>query len=488
MRTLPLFVAALAFPVIAFAATPDQDLEIRDVRYDEETGVVSVDVCGTDARVGVPYSINMEVDFKKDSYSFPPATAGADGCVTASSWASVFSSFSGQGGIPAGTYDLSVWFTQRDDTLFIKTINIPRSLPTAADLQFSDFDHAYVNATAIYYLRNMRIADGYDDNSFRPTATINRAEFTKIVTGAQFNTTDTIDSCLAVNPVLGFSDVSESEWFAKYICVAKSKGIVAGYPDGTFRPATTINFAEAAKILVRVFVGVAESDAVWYKPYAEKLASLHAIPMSITSFDQQLTRGEMAEMIYRLKMGIDDKPSRTFEEMTGEAPLSATDSHTQPPADNSAAGNTYTHPTFGVSFIYATDWPTPIVDTGPFDMSGNVPDHDPLWQILIGDACFDCAGGSEPDIYPFELLGYDESWVNEIEEELRNNNNVDIITETIINDADVTIYVQDGYCVSLRAFLVTDEHAYVLHGQCAGDARSYRSLEFYELLHSLIVQ
>src|SRR3989338_1178185 len=49
-----------------------------------------------------------------------------------------------------------------------------------------------------------------------------------------------------------FPDV-EGEWFAKYVCTAKAEGIVGGYPAGTFKPEKENNFMEAGKILSLAF-------------------------------------------------------------------------------------------------------------------------------------------------------------------------------------------------------------------------------------------
>ena len=46
-----------------------------------------------------------------------------------------------------------------------------------------------------------------------------------------------------------FPDVTD-EWFAQYVCAAKRLGWVGGYPDGTFRPAHSVNRAEAIKIII----------------------------------------------------------------------------------------------------------------------------------------------------------------------------------------------------------------------------------------------
>ena len=51
----------------------------------------------------------------------------------------------------------------------------------------------------------------------------------------------------------------------------------------------------------------------WYAPYVHYLANRAAIPLTISSLDQMITRGQMAEIIFRLRTGNMDKPSRTAE-------------------------------------------------------------------------------------------------------------------------------------------------------------------------------
>lgn len=46
-----------------------------------------------------------------------------------------------------------------------------------------------------------------------------------------------------------FPDVKD-EWYARYVCFAKEQGWVSGYPDGTFRPANNVNKVEAIKMLM----------------------------------------------------------------------------------------------------------------------------------------------------------------------------------------------------------------------------------------------
>ena len=189
-----------------------------------------------------------------------------------------------------------------------------------ADGSFYD-TMGHENGDAILYLRQQGVVQGYDDGTFRPDLTINRAEFTKILVGAALEPGD-LDCGKDWGSPGGegspFGDVRGGDWFSNPVCRAYMEGLITGYPDGTFRPANAINFVEAAKILSLAFrisvTGMAQGDP-WYKPAVLSLQQHNAIPTTITRFDQRITRGEMAEMIYRLKTGNNDKPSKTYQEL-----------------------------------------------------------------------------------------------------------------------------------------------------------------------------
>lgn len=179
---------------------------------------------------------------------------------------------------------------------------------------FKDVPASHPNYEAILYLQANGIVQGKPDGGYWPESSINRAEFTKIIVES-IATQEVIETCLSDKPVL-FTDVGNGEWFAKYVCVAKKFGMAYGNPDGTYRPAYAINFAEAATLIARNFnlqTEVPKPVALWYKPYIEALAAKSAIPDTITHIAEPITRGEMAEIIYRIKSGIPPKPSQTYE-------------------------------------------------------------------------------------------------------------------------------------------------------------------------------
>jgi hypothetical protein len=183
---------------------------------------------------------------------------------------------------------------------------------------FTDVSTSHPNYDAITYVQAEGIVEGYSDGTYKPDQVINRAEFTKIVIETTLPKGEDSD-CGATwgddgpGEGGGFTDVTKYDWFVNYVCRAWIGLIVQGYEDGTFRPAANINFAEAAKIIANSFDLPSAQTNVWYEGYVRVLADENAIPTSITRFDQNITRGEMAEMIYRLKAEVTDKESRTYE-------------------------------------------------------------------------------------------------------------------------------------------------------------------------------
>lgn len=180
--------------------------------------------------------------------------------------------------------------------------------------------------TAVKYLKDEGIIGGYADGSYKPESPINRAEFTKIIMGAVAEA-DAIAACNDNYVEEGnymvtlFTDVTfemvggnEPVWYYDYVCMAKLNGVIGGYPDGSFKPAQDINFVEASKIVTEAmgYQMMTDTDP-WYMGYVMELENHNAIPTSITGFDHKITRGEMAEMIYRLRAEVTNLPSLTYE-------------------------------------------------------------------------------------------------------------------------------------------------------------------------------
>ncbi len=186
--------------------------------------------------------------------------------------------------------------------------------PAAAAFPDVPASHAY--REAIEYVQREGVVSGYPDGTYRPEQTINRAEFTKIVVGAAFDYDpgrDPSDFDIYALAGVPFSDVEHGAWYIPYLREARQRAVIDGYPDGTFRPGQNVNFAEAAKIVVRSFGLATTPGEPWYRPFVGKLAELQAIPTAIRRFDAPLTRGEMAEIIWRIRAARRDRPSLALD-------------------------------------------------------------------------------------------------------------------------------------------------------------------------------
>lgn len=105
---------------------------------------------------------------------------------------------------------------------------------------------------AVSTLTRAGILDGYEDGSFRPNASITRAEFTKIAVSFFKHV-----GGASANP---FNDVPDSAWYAEFIKAAAELGLIDGYEDGTFRPNAPITRAESCTIVNRTLGRAPDKD------------------------------------------------------------------------------------------------------------------------------------------------------------------------------------------------------------------------------------
>lgn len=187
------------------------------------------------------------------------------------------------------------------------------ALTQAQKTTFEDVNAEHFNSEAINFLRTSEIIEGYSDGTYKPENRINRAEFVKILIESQIQ-----------NPSgsFCFSDVKD-QWYAPYVCTAKRLGYVQGYNDNTFKPSDKINFAEASKIITKVLdikPDEANTQGEWYAGFVNSLGNKRAIPTTIQQLDREITRGEMAEIIWRIKENKTDEVSLDYQTLSDTFP------------------------------------------------------------------------------------------------------------------------------------------------------------------------
>jgi len=166
-------------------------------------------------------------------------------------------------------------------------------------LAFSDVGSGDPHKNAIEYLARHSVVAGFSDGEFKSRQRITRAELAKIVVGVRGENPSPreFNSC--------FADVA-GEWFARFVCSAKNENWIDGYSDGAFRPGAEVDRAEAAKIVVNA-LGVALDDSTkfsdvadeWFAPFANTMRARNLFDGTIFSAGQKITRGEVAEIIFR---------------------------------------------------------------------------------------------------------------------------------------------------------------------------------------------
>ena len=114
---------------------------------------------------------------------------------------------------------------------------------------YNDMKEGAWYTCAVSTLSKMGIIKGYEDGSFKPDASISRAEFAAIA--ARFDPDG--DKTPAT-----FSDVS-SHWAKDEISIAANHGWIKGYEDGSFKPDQKITRAETMTLVNRVLKRLPET-------------------------------------------------------------------------------------------------------------------------------------------------------------------------------------------------------------------------------------
>ncbi len=181
----------------------------------------------------------------------------------------------------------------------------------SGELIFTDVSEAHRYAEAIEYLKEEGIIEGYANGTYRPEQSINRVEILKmLLLGFGYDVP-------ADYTMLDFSDLEDEAWYLPYLNYAVNLGVVSGHPDGTYLPSHSLNRAEFLKILLSSY-GIVLADYpitelyadtyvdAWYAPYVQYAKDNELMDTDAEgNFNpgNEVTRGEVAETIYRLITG-----------------------------------------------------------------------------------------------------------------------------------------------------------------------------------------
>jgi len=87
---------------------------------------------------------------------------------------------------------------------------------------------------------------GYPDGTFKPDNLVTRAEISTMISRARdWSFTDVSSD---------FPDVPPTHWSYPYVMAVKEKGVVGGYPDGTFKPDNQATRAENSVMISKMML------------------------------------------------------------------------------------------------------------------------------------------------------------------------------------------------------------------------------------------
>ena len=153
-------------------------------------------------------------------------------------------------------------------------------------------------AAEIETLQLLGVLDGFRDGSFRPAATLTRAQFCKMAVYAM----GCGKELGKYSTVTVFPDVKPSHWAASYINLAsKGKAIILGFADGYFRPDSKVTYAQAVTILMRQ-LGYTDADVggLWPAGYLAEAESIGLTRNLAFTANAALTRGDAAKLFANL--------------------------------------------------------------------------------------------------------------------------------------------------------------------------------------------
>ncbi len=184
------------------------------------------------------------------------------------------------------------------------------SAPLFTDLPQGNWAFGAVSACAV-----AGIVYGYPDGSYHPESEVTRDQMavylSRAISGGDHNLP-------SAPPIASFTDVSSDHWAFRHIEYTKTRGIVTGYQDSSYRPSEVVDRAQMAVFIARAILGdnllppppvqptfadvAPMGETAWCYGFVEYVASQGIItgyPDGLFHPDDNCTRDQMAVFIAR---------------------------------------------------------------------------------------------------------------------------------------------------------------------------------------------
>jgi len=168
----------------------------------------------------------------------------------------------------------------------------------AATRTFEDIDGTKY-AGAVEALVELGVIDGLPDGTYGPEKEVTRAQLAKMLVICL----GLGDSVEALEGRTVFTDVDESHWASGYINAAVQSKVIAGYPDGTFKPEKNVSYAEAVTMVIRSlgYGNVVDTEGTWPTAYMLKAVELELLDdMGSPKAGEAALRGNVAILLWNM--------------------------------------------------------------------------------------------------------------------------------------------------------------------------------------------
>jgi hypothetical protein len=177
------------------------------------------------------------------------------------------------------------------------------SLVVTANAAFTDEDDITAKYDeAVQVLSGLEVFQGFNDGSFQPQGTINRAQVAAII--YRIVTGDVDDEQVSIYADWNrFPDVKSDAWYAGYVNFCANGNYIKGYPNGNFGPTDNVTGYQALAMILRA-IGYDQNDEFTGSNWAVTTASTakaRGITDNISdgTLNQAATRETVAEILFR---------------------------------------------------------------------------------------------------------------------------------------------------------------------------------------------
>ncbi|MBO5179987.1 MAG: S-layer homology domain-containing protein [Clostridia bacterium] len=172
-------------------------------------------------------------------------------------------------------------------TLSLSNIVLAKEFSDVKNTKYSD---------SVEMLTELKIINGYDDNTFKPNNQIKRSEMAKLLIlslGKQSEVKTKVE-------VQTFPDVPTGHWAAGYIELASQLDLIKGYPNGKFAPDDKVSYVEAVALMLRALNYNKEIESLtWPDGYMKKASDIKLLKsVTYNNSNDDATRGEIANMLW----------------------------------------------------------------------------------------------------------------------------------------------------------------------------------------------